>query len=172
MNKQEKKKLIERGLHYLSDAELLSIIGADNVPAAVEYVKRLQTRERTVNKITRSIDAVDLLRPHYIGTDVEEFHVIYLKRNNDVISVRKIGVGGISSCVVDVRIVLRYAIELGASGIILSHNHPSGERRPSQQDRDITNKIRDAAKLMDIYLLDHVIICQNEYTSFADEGLI
>lgn len=171
MNKQERKKLIEKGLHYLTDDELLSIIGSENVPVAVEYVKRIQTRENHVHKITRSIDAVDLLRPHYLGTDVEEFNVIYLKRNNEVIAIRKISTGGISSCLVDVRIVLKHAIELGASGIILSHNHPSGERKPSQADKDLTVKVTQAAKLMDIHVLDHVIICNNNYFSFGDEGL-
>jgi DNA repair protein RadC len=102
----------------------------------------------------------------------ESFVALYLNRANETIAWSKISSGGISSCVVDVKIVLMNAILSGASAIILAHNHPSGTLRASAEDISITGKVREACKLIDMSLLDHFIITKNGYVSMADEGLM
>jgi DNA repair protein RadC len=102
----------------------------------------------------------------------ESFVALYLNRANETIAWSKISSGGISSCVVDVKIVLMNAILSGASAIILAHNHPSGTLRASAEDISITGKVREACKLIDMSLLDHFIITKSGYVSMADEGLM
>ena len=102
----------------------------------------------------------------------EEFWILFLNRSNRVINRMKLSQGGISGTVTDVRIVMKKAIEYLASGIIVCHNHPSGNLNPSDSDTKITQKIKDAGNLMDIQLLDHLIISEKDYYSFADNGLI
>ena len=102
----------------------------------------------------------------------EEFWVIYLSRNNNVIKTECISKGGVSGTVVDIRLILKPAIECLASSIILAHNHPSGNLKPSQEDMTITKKVKEAAKLLDMVIQDHLIFGDQTYFSFADEGLI
>ena len=96
--------------------------------------------------------------------------MIFLKQNNGIISMQKISSGGITGTVVDHRLILKEAILVEATGIILAHNHPSGNLSPSQQDISLTKKVNEAAKLLDIRLLDHIIVTQHNYTSLKDEG--
>ena len=100
----------------------------------------------------------------------EECWVLYLNRANRVITQQRISAGGLHATVVDVRIILKNAIEQLASSIILCHNHPSGQLIPSQADNALTQKVKDASTMMDIQLLDHLIITREGYYSFADEG--
>ena len=102
----------------------------------------------------------------------EEFWVLFLNRANKIIHKQKISQGGVSGTVIDIRLVLKLAIEKLASGIILCHNHPSGNIQPSKSDIDITKKLKEAAKFMDINVLDHIIVTDSEYFSFADGGLM
>ena len=102
----------------------------------------------------------------------EEFWVIYLSRNNNVIKTECISKGGVSGTVVDIRLILKPAIECLASSVILAHNHPSGNLKPSQEDMTITKKVKEAAKLLDMVIQDHLIFGDQTYFSFADEGLI
>jgi DNA repair protein RadC len=104
---------------------------------------------------------------------VEEFKLNLLTRSNKVLGIASISKGGISGTVTDVRIILQYAIKANASGLIICHNHPSGNLQPSESDLTITKKVKDSAKLMDIQLLDHLIIIpERRYYSMGDEGLI
>jgi DNA repair protein RadC len=104
---------------------------------------------------------------------VEEFKLMLLTRSNKVLGIASISKGGISGTVTDVRIILQYAIKANASGIIICHNHLSGNLQPSESDLSITRKIKDSAKLLDIQLLDHLIIIpEGKYYSMADEGMI
>jgi DNA repair protein RadC len=105
---------------------------------------------------------------------VEEFKVILLNRSNKVLGIAPISIGGTAGTVTDVKIILQYALKTNASGIIICHNHPSGTISPSESDRKITQKIKDAAAIMDMQLLDHLIIIPGEitYYSFADEGIL
>lgn len=172
MKRQEKLKAIRKGVELMSDNELLNAIDSDLLPIYYEYIRRIQSRERKIDKVTRSLDAVDILRPHYLGSEVEQFNVIYMNRANMVICVRNIGKGGLTACIADVRIILKQAIEVGASALILSHNHPSGNLRPSEQDNRITKTISEGAKLLDIVVMDHVILTETGYFSYSDEGLL
>ncbi len=123
-------------------------------------------------KILCSSDAYNLLEGRLADLTHEEFWTIYLNRSNRVIKEILHTKGGISGTVTDTRLILKEAILLSASSIVCCHNHPSGNIRPSKGDEAITKKIKDAAELMDIKLLDHVIISNGGYFSFADEGLI
>jgi DNA repair protein RadC len=102
----------------------------------------------------------------------EEFWLLFLNRSNKVISKMKVSQGGISGTVTDIRIIMKKAIENLASGIICCHNHPSGNLSPSESDTKITQKIKDSGNLMDIQLLDHIIVSDKDYYSFADNGLL
>ncbi|MBV2166397.1 MAG: JAB domain-containing protein [Kaistella sp.] len=102
----------------------------------------------------------------------EEVKVLLLNRNNKVLGIYALAKGGITSCVVDVRIILAIALKTLATGIILVHNHPSGNLNPSNDDRKITAQLNSSCKLMGITLVDHLIITKEDYFSFADEGLL
>ena len=102
----------------------------------------------------------------------EEVKIILLNRSNKVLGIYSLAKGGLTSCIVDVRIILSIALKTLATGIILFHNHPSGNLKPSKADLDITKKLKNFCDLLDISLLDHLIITKDNYFSFADEGLI
>jgi len=144
-----------------------------NILAALELGKRRQMLATNAPvKITTSTDAYDYIAMGLKDLAHEEFWVIFLDRANNVIDRSKISQGGVSGTVIDVRIILKQAIEKLASGIILVHNHPSGNLQPSSSDIEITRKTADAAKLVDMNVLDHLIVAGNKFTSFADEGLM
>jgi len=104
---------------------------------------------------------------------VEEFKLMLLTRSNRVLGVASISKGGLSGTVTDIRIILQYAIKSNASGLIVCHNHPSGNLQPSESDRRLTTKIKDSASVMDVQLFDHLIIIpEGSYYSMADEGNI
>jgi DNA repair protein RadC len=102
----------------------------------------------------------------------EDAFCLYLNKGNRVLGWHKISSGGIAGTVIDIKIVLGIALKCAASAIILSHNHPSGRMTPSFQDRETSNKLKDAARLMDICLVDHMIVHPSGYFSFAEEGLL
>lgn len=102
----------------------------------------------------------------------EEVKILLLNRSNKVLGIYSLAKGGLTSCIVDVRIILSIALKTLATGIILVHNHPSGNLKPSKADLDITKKLKNSCDLLDISLLDHLIITNDNYFSFADEGLI
>jgi DNA repair protein RadC len=182
-----KKELQERattyGLKSLTNQELANLMNykgsmdeffiSQFYKAAKELLRRQEIKE--VVKILRSEESYKILN-HLEGLDHEQFWVIYLKRNNAIIKDEFISKGGICATVVDVKLILKTAINLSASSIILCHNHPSGELRPSGVDVTITKQIKEACKLLDINVLDHVIIGNGQgftkYYSFADEGMM
>lgn len=159
-------------------AELLKFNGigeakAVNIIAALELGRRRKEQSATEKiTISQSGDAAALFHPLLEDLSHEEFWVLLLNRSNKVIDKFMVSQGGISCTVIDVRIILKTAIEKLASGMILCHNHPSGNLSPSDADKKITKKIKDAATIMEITVLDHVIIAHDQYLSFADEGLI
>lgn len=103
---------------------------------------------------------------------LEEFKVLFLNRANKVLGVMDVASGGITGCVADPRIILAAAVKANAVNIVMAHNHPSGSIKPSRADEQLTQKIKEAARWMDITVLDHLIITDGEYYSFADEGLL
>jgi DNA repair protein RadC len=123
-------------------------------------------------RIAGSQDVYALFQPVLGDLAHEEFWILLLNRANRVIDNVRISQGGISGTVIDVRIILKHALDRLASAMILCHNHPSGNLKPSEADMKITSKISDSCRTMDLQLLDHLIIADNSYFSFSDEGLI
>ena len=127
-------------------------------------------------KITCSNDAAGILRSLYNKETIElleQFYVLYLNRANHIIGYFEMSKGGLTGTIADIRVILGIALKSAATGIILSHNHPSGNLTPSIQDKELTSKISEAARFMDIRILDHLILCSNnKYLSMADEGMM
>ena len=126
--------------------------------------------DRTTVRSSTDID--NIMRPLLVSLVYEEFWVIMMNRSNKILGKMKVSQGGISGTIIDNRLILKRALELSASSIIAIHNHPSGNREPSEADKRITTKLKESASIMDIQLLDHVIIAEGGYYSFADEGII
>jgi DNA repair protein RadC len=151
----------------IGEAKAISII------AALELGRRRKDAEKTERrKISSSKEAYDLMYESMVDLPHEEFWVIFLSRSNQVIKKDRISIGGVSGTVADVRMIFKMAVENLASGIILVHNHPSGNKEPSGADKQLTNKLREGGKVLDVPVLDHLIFTENGYFSFADEGLI
>ena len=168
--------LNELGKKTIVDLQKFKGIGpakAITIAAAMELGKRRKESEPDKKiKVVTSADGADIFRPLLSDLPHEEFWVLLLNRNNLVIDKFMVSQGGLSGTVIDVRIILKTALDKLASSIILCHNHPSGNLIPSEADKDITKKIKEAGKHMDIPVLDHLIIANDLYFSFADEGLI
>lgn len=151
----------------IGEAKAISIV------AALEIGRRKkETANKQSEKIGTSNDAYELIKSRFEDLPHEEFWIILLNKSNTKISTIPISKGGVAGTVVDIRIILKIAIENLASGIILCHNHPSGNLKPSEQDLKLTRKLKESALLMDILILDHLIITNTQYLSFADEGLL
>ena len=125
-----------------------------------------------VPKITCSKDAFNLFQPIIGDLEHEEFWVLFMNNANKVIQKKQISVGGKTGTLVDARIVFRSALEYGATGIIIGHNHPSGALMPSQSDKMLTQKLKQAGVTLDINLLDHLVVTEKNYFSFADESML
>ncbi len=146
---------------------------AINIIAALELGRRRQAADILVrDTITSSADAFKILYPLVGDLPHEEFWIILLNRASKVIKTLFIGKGGLSHVVADIKIIMRHALENMSSQIILCHNHPSGNLTPSKEDMTLTEKLIQAAKLFDITITDHIIVCDNKYVSFRDESLI
>lgn len=160
----------------LSDLQKFKGIGeakAISIAAALELGKRRRLEEALeIPQVSDSKTVYELLHPFMSDLPHEEFWVLYLNQSNKVIDKWLASKGGITSTLVDVRLVLKKALEVGAVSLILSHNHPSGRNEPSHQDKELTEKMKMAARTLDIKILDHIIITDKNYFSFADEGLI
>ena len=163
-----------KNLSNTSKERLLAVKGVGptkyaSIAAAFEIGRRMISSPGQVPVISCPKDVADYMAPHFAGLDHEECWVVYLNRSNRVISKECISTGGISSTVMDIRIITKRAIEKMASGIILIHNHPSGNLRPGGQDKKVTSALRDAAALLDIALLDHLIMGDDgKFFSFSD----
>jgi len=146
---------------------------AVTIAAALEMGRRRRGEDaQKITKINSSKDAFDLLRPRMGELEHEEFWILYLNNANKVLHSSLLSKGGLTGTLVDVRIVLRQALELGAVALVLAHNHPSGTLHPSEEDRKVTQKLKRASEALDVKVLDHLIITQKDYFSFADEGML
>jgi len=149
----------------IGEAKAISII------TALELGNRRHFEQLLIKPIIKSSkDVFTILQPVIGDLPHEEFWVLYLSNSNKVLAKEQISKGGLTATIVDVRLLLKKAIELSAIGIIISHNHPSGKLTASISDKELTQKVKKAAKTLDIKLLDHVIITQKDYFSFADNG--
>jgi DNA repair protein RadC len=213
-----REKLMLKGKHVLSDAELIAILissgnaeetavelskrilaGVENnlnelsrqsvhdlikfkgigqakaitIVAALELGRRRKTEDKlNRGQITTSKDAADIFQPLLGDKAHEEFWILFLNRANHIIGKNQVSSGGMTGTVVDPKMIFKAALDAKAVSIILCHNHPSGNVKPSQQDTDLTKKILAAGKLLEISVLDHVIVSQGAYYSFADEGMM
>ena len=123
-------------------------------------------------KVSSSKSVFQIMQPIIGELQHEEFWILYLNNSNKVIQKNQLSKGGITGTLVDVRLVLKTAIEVGAVALILCHNHPSGTLKPSEADKTITQKLKTAATHLDMSVLDHIIVTEQNYYSFADEGLL
>ncbi len=146
---------------------------AISIAAALEIGYRRSAQEIPErSKIESARDAFRLLAPHLSDLQTEEFWALFLNQNNQVIYKTGLTKGGISESIVDVRVLYKTALEHFSTAIIVAHNHPSGNLKPSNADLSITRKIEEAGKILNIKLLDHLIITQSGFFSFAEEGLL
>jgi len=165
-------------LGKLSINDLLKFKGigeakAVTITAALELGRRRRGAEALEKKkITSSSSVFELMQPIIGELPHEEFWIVYLNNSNKVLKQSQLSKGGITGTLVDVRLVLKTALQLGAVGLILAHNHPSGTLKPSQADQQITQKLKKAGESLDIKVLDHIIITEKAYFSFADESLL
>ena len=163
-------------LARLTVHELMNIKGigeakAVSIAAALELGRRRVTENAIQkNQIVTSIDVYDLIHPRMRDLTREEFWILLLDRRSKIIAVEEIHIGGMSAMVVDPKIIFQKALERKASSLILSHNHPSGSPSPSMEDIRLTEKVKLAGSYIDIKVLDHIIIGDGSYYSFADEG--
>ena len=168
--------LNELGKKSIDDLQKFKGIGpakAITIAAAMELGRRRKESEPDEKpKVITSGDAAAIFKPLLSDLPHEEFWVLLLNRNNLMIDKMMVSQGGLSGTVIDVRIILKIALDKLACSIILCHNHPSGNLIPSEADKEITKKIKEAGKHMDIPVLDHLIIGNDLYFSFADEGLL
>ena len=165
LGKLSLKQLIE--FKGIGEAKAVTIL------AAMELGRRRGSEEEIeLKKITSSKSAFDIIHPIIGDLIHEEFWILYLNNSSKVIYKSQLSKGGITGTVVDVRLVFKTALEQNAVSIILCHNHPSGILKASDQDITVTRKIKEAGRALDITILDHLIITNYSYLSFADEGIL
>jgi len=166
-------KLGKQSLKQLMAFKGIGEAKAISIAAAMELGRRRRGEQALeVKTINSSQTVFELMQPVIGELPHEEFWIIYLNNSNKIIQKNQLSKGGITGTLVDVRLVLKTALEVGALGLILAHNHPSGTLKPSRADNDITEKLKRAAQSLDINVIDHLIVCEKEYFSFADEGLL
>ncbi|MCZ6595348.1 MAG: DNA repair protein RadC [Bacteroidetes bacterium] len=158
---------------YLMQFQGIGEAKAITIIAALELGRRRRAEEALKrNKVTSSESVFELLQPIIGDLPHEEFWVVYLNNANKVLQTQQLSKGGITGTIVDVRLTMKTALQLGAVGIILAHNHPSGTLKPSNADKQLTTKLKTAGESLDIKVLDHLIITEKAYFSFADEQLL
>jgi DNA repair protein RadC len=165
-------------LAKMSVGELMKIKGiglakAVIIKAALELsVRRNIRNNKEHKKVNDSRSAFKYFQPFFFDLQHEEFHVMLLNRSNRILDIFRHTTGGTHGTVVDVKMLAEKVIQNRASGIILAHNHPGGNLKPSEEDKKCTQRVKNALEFFDCKLLDHLIICNEEYFSFADEGLL
>lgn len=147
---------------------------AVTIASAIELARRYEASKDGIAPeiIQSSVDAYKSISPILFGLNHEEFWILSLSQANRVISKYKIGQGGITSTIVDLRIIFQKALSDNATAIIVCHNHPSGSNAVSKEDKLLTERIKNAATMLDIKLFDHIIVTGETYVSFADTGLL
>jgi len=160
-------------LHQLKNFKGIGEAKSIKIAAALELGRRQRSSDINERPIIRSSQSVfDFMAPLLSALSHEEFWILYLNNSNKVLAKAQLSKGGITTTVVDVRLVLKKALELGAIGLILVHNHPSGTLKPSPSDLDLTRKLKNAASTLEITVWDHIILTEKTYFSFADENVL
>jgi DNA repair protein RadC len=160
------------GVEELTRMPGMGLAKATRILAGFELCRRSNLQRRQQQNFNNSSEIASFLRPLISGRAQEVFHVVFMNLANRVIASRDVSSGGISSTIVDPVLIFRTALQLGAVKILVGHNHPSGDLRPSREDLRITHKLFDIGELMGIHLLDHVIIGSDGYFSFLDNGML
>ena len=148
-----------------------NITNLGEVDVVYRYTDTLNDRP----EIKTAEDAIEIFKQLFNAEKLglqEQFVAVYLNRCNKVIGTSNLFTGGVSGTVVDMKILLSVGLKLMASSILVSHNHPSGKLKPSQADLNLTKNLQQASKSLEIQILDHIIITENHYFSFADEGVL
>lgn len=168
--------LYKLGRLSIADLEKFNGIGAAKAISLISALelgrRRKESDKKPLKKISSSNEAFSYLKPYFEDLEHEEFRILGLSRNNSIIKTELISKGGRSGTIADGKIIFKSLIEMKASACILSHNHPSGNLKPSQQDIDLTNRFLSFSELVDLRILDHLIITDNGYTSLMDSGYI
>ncbi len=165
--------LSKKTFKEISTVRGIGTVKAITLLAAFELGRRLGAEKVELKrKITSSTDVADLMMNKLGHIQHEEFWVLFLDTSNHLIKTSQISRGGLTNTVVDVRVLLRLALEENATAMVLCHNHPSGSVLPSKADKDVTRKVMNAAHTMDIKLTDHVIVSDGSYFSFVEHGLL
>jgi len=166
-------RLAKASIQELSNFRGIGEAKAISIIAALEIGRRRDDTEvKAVESILSSKDAYNLMRRHLVDLNHEEFWIILLGRASKVLGKELISKGGLSGTVADPKIIFHIALQQQASGIILIHNHPSGNLKPSQLDISLTKKLSEAGRMLDIQILDHLIIGDTGYYSFGDESVL
>jgi DNA repair protein RadC len=166
-------KLAKASIQELSNFRGIGEAKAISIIAALEIGRRRnETETKAIETIMSSRDAYNMMHRHLIDLNHEEFWIILLGRSSKVLGKELISKGGLSGTVADPKIIFHIALQHQASGIILIHNHPSGNLKPSQSDISLTKKLSEAGRMLDIQIFDHLIIGDNGYFSFGDESLL
>jgi len=165
-------KLGKASIHELSNFKGIGEAKAIAIIAALEIGRRRNdTESKAPEIIGLSKDAYNIMRRHLVDLNHEEFWVIFTGRSSKVLGKELISKGGFSNTLIDLKIIFSTALQYKSNGIILVHNHPSGSLKPSHEDVVLTKRITEAGKILDIHVMDHLIITDSGYFSFADNGL-
>lgn len=166
-------ELGKRSIHDLKRFKGVGEAKAIAIAAALELGRRRQLSDlRERPKIGSSRDAFQAIAPLLTDLSHEEFWLLLLNKANEVMARERLSTGGMSGTVVDIKMVFKCALDARASGIIAVHNHPSGNLQPSMADQELTRRLRRAGEMLDLPLLDHLIVSERGYYSFADEGAL
>lgn len=166
-------RLSRKSVHELLNYYGIGEAKATTVFAAMELAsRRNRSTKRQEKKITSSAQCFAFFYPYFADLQHEEFFTLFLSRSNAVLGIQRISKGGVSGTVADGKVIFRRALEMNSSAIILAHNHPSGQLKPSSADIKLTNSFVEFGKMIDLAVLDHLIIADNRYFSFADQGIL
>lgn len=167
------QQLLEQNQHQLSRLNKMPLSAMLKIKAALALAPRLAyTPNEKRMQLSSSQAVYEVLNPLFMNLANEEFWVVYLNTANRVLAKKRLSSGGITQNVVDVRLAFKWALEVGATALILAHNHPSGNLEPSGADRKITQQFQQAAAHFELRVLDHLIFSEKGYFSFADEKLL
>ena len=165
--------LSKRSIQYFKKFKGIGDAKAITIYAALELGRRRSSVvKKAINQVRSSQESYSRFYPSFADLEHEEFYSMYLNRANEIISIEQISKGGRSGTVADGKVIFEKALELKATGLIIAHNHPSGQLRPSQADVNLTNSLVKFGRMIDLHILDHLIISDDNYFSFADEGIL
>lgn len=164
--------LSKRSIDYFMRFKGIGEAKAVAIFAALELARRRVPRSHEANQVRSSRQSYDHFYPNFADLDHEQFYAMYLNRANEIIGIKQISKGGRSGTVADGKVIFEKALEMKSSAIIIAHNHPSGQLKPSRADISLTHALVKFGNMIDMQILDHLIITDDNYFSFADKGIL